>query len=379
MNNLFDQVIIPIRQRPLSDDHNRAQSQLYRTMRGLQRLLFSRRANGSTPFTNDGGIAQSGFVWDGFKVDPASPAAMSVRLRAGVGYYDDGASAPTDIDGALATDDRESFKPLVLSATQALTVPAADPTNPRIDIVEVAYDLRAEQPTSVDIKAAVPPFNFVPTVKNKILAWLQDGRVSVNGVGGGLARINYKTGTPAGSPTAPTVTAGYVKIAEVVVDAAVTTIAQNKIRDLRLLLAPGGQLRAAFRATIRGTTAGVGAPTILAASLPPGCSLAIWQTVLGGVFNVALVAGGSPKMPIATLCTEGIAANTRPVGNAFAPSVQTMTSSYLWQIAANGVVVGPAIAEGQPIVYLSGVIYQSFGTASAEDVVLAGTIDFQSY
>ena len=38
-----------------------------------------------------------------------------------------------------------------------------------------------------------------------------------------------------------------------------------------------------------------------------------------------------------------------------------------------------AIAEGQPIVYLSGVIYQSFGTASAEDVVLAGTIDFQSY
>ena len=376
-NSQFDVVVTNPRERPVSDDQNLQASQASRTLRWVHRLMFAGRTNGSTPFANDGSTPRVGFIGDGFKVGPSSPAAMSVQVRPGLGYLDTVSDYAADIGGALGLNDSERYKPVPLEAAQTLAVPAADPSNPRIDIVEVKYDRRVENPLSRDV-LDTGTGQFVATVVQKTLAWLLDGRTSVNGSGGTLKAINYKTGTPAGSPAAPAVTAGYVKVAEVLVAAAATTINQNNVRDTRGLLAPNGQLRASFRVTIRGTVSGIGAPTIQAANLPPGCSLAVWQVLSGGNYNVAVIAGGVPAQPAALLMPEGPNPGSSQVNFANVPAVGTLSSGDLSAIAANGVVVGPALTEGQAAIKFAGAMYSSGTTPISADIVLAGIVEWQT-
>jgi len=281
-NNAWDQMILNVRERPLSTDQNQQWSQSARTMRDLLKYLYA----GRTAAANRNLLAASGFLGDSFQVRAESPASMNVTVRAGYGFQDNTGDVPVAIGSITGLDDRSSYKPLVLSATQTIAVPAADPTNPRIDIVEVAYDRYLTDSLSRDI-LNTGTGQFVATLVDKTLAWLQDGRTSVNGA----AKINYKTGTPAGSPAAPSTTAGYIKIAEVRVDALATSIAANKIKDLRKMLFPGGIGRISGTVTMPATGGSV-LPTLSDVQAPPGVDvIARGVAVAGSQVEIAVVAG----------------------------------------------------------------------------------------
>lgn len=127
----FDRVNIGLRERPVSGDLNRAQSQIYRTITDLMMALIGGGA----------GNQHSGFIANGFQVTPASPAGMSVQVTPGIGFDYNPTDVPTNI-GATdleSVDDVSVYKPWVLNNTATFAVPTA-PTSPntRIDIIEIA-------------------------------------------------------------------------------------------------------------------------------------------------------------------------------------------------------------------------------------------------
>lgn len=341
-NNPFDRTVINPRERPLSQDINQAQSEHDYTLRAFLQQLFSVR----NAALIDSSVPTTGFVGDSYKVRVSSPAALSVQVSAGYGFRYDPSDLPTDIGGALALDDRSAYKPLVLLAPQTIAVPAADPVNARIDIVEVAQDRRAQDPASRDILDPTTGV-FTPNLVNKILAFNQDGRTSVNGA----AKINYKTGTPAGSPVAPAVTAGYTKIAEVDVPALATAVNLGQIRDLRTILAPNGVRRGAFVYSL----ATPSTQTLLQAFAPPGC-LVVRGAQNGGAGQIGLdlfvLAGNLPTSgkAAAQVCahTGAIMATSQAVAQLIDASYTTLSSGQATAIRSNN--AGVDAAPGQPAI-----------------------------
>ncbi len=277
----FDREVINQRERPLSSDVNTGWSYADQTARYVTDVLHRWRArNGGDPAAL---TPLSGFVGDSFRVIPASPAAMQVVVSSGLGYYVDAAENATDIGsgltpGVLGVDDNQRMHPLPLSAAQALNVPAADPVNPRIDIVEVKLDRRLQDPTSRQILDPATGL-FSALAVNKTLAFDLDGRTGINTTGGdSTTGIAYKTGVAAGAPVAPATSTGYVKIAEVYVGAAVTTLAEGVIRDTRTPIAPDNAIRVSARAQF--STDGLSVPSNAGASTivisaPAGLKVAI--------------------------------------------------------------------------------------------------------
>lgn len=234
---VFDRTVFNPLERPLSSDQNQFQSEIYRTIKAVSWIDVAGRDGVGAPLP----AARSTFVGSAFF--PYSAATgMTVTLLGGWGWLYDPTATANNIGGISQINDADDVYPIYLSTTQTLAVPAADATNPRIDIIEVKLDRRLENPLTRDVfDPALEVFN--PTLLNKTLTYDVLGRTSING----SAAINYKTGTPAGSPTAPAVTAGYVKIAEVYVGAAVTVIRQIDIADYRRLCAPGNILEMSAR------------------------------------------------------------------------------------------------------------------------------------
>lgn len=235
-NGPFDRTILNVRERALSSDINQAESQLDYSLRfALQQLL-----------AKDSGFS-SGFIGASYKVVPNSPAGMSVLVQPGLGLLSDPADVPAAIGGIVGLDDLSSAKPLVLNAPQQFTVPANASGNPRIDIIEVKVDRRAENPTSRLIYNAITGA-FDPTSVNKTLAFSHDGRLgTVATPANSTTGIGYKTGTPAGSPVAPATSPGYLKIAEINVAAGAATITASEIVDRRAILGVGGVVQVAAR------------------------------------------------------------------------------------------------------------------------------------
>jgi hypothetical protein len=264
----FDQTIINPRERPLSSDINQLQSQLYYALRTV--LLNWTRGEAGYP---------TGFLGDGFRLYAAG--GMTVGVTAGVGFQRVAGSGALDIGGVVGLNDLSELKPLLLSAAPTFTVPTPDATHPRYDIVEVKYDRRVENPLSRDILNIVTG-QFSPTLVPKTLSFLLDGLTSTNG----SSPINYKTGTPAASPTLPTTTAGYVRLGHVYVPAGAASITSENIADRRPLLQPDGQLVASWSCQI---TTSVNPPTIGNVSIiaPPGVEivLAPWSDPVGGATN----------------------------------------------------------------------------------------------
>lgn len=220
-DKMFDRTVFSPRERPLSTDQNQLQSQLAAGQFDiLSRVMMPR---------SDGALTMSGNpVFHGLGFAPFVISGMNMVLAPGLGMVAAGIAGA--IGGIGGLNDVGTYFPVYLSDSQSFTVPTADATNPRIDIIEVrsSLDRRLENPLTRDVfDPALEVFN--PTLLNKTLTYDLLGRSSING----SAAINYKTGTPAGSPTAPTVTAGYTKIAEVYVGAGVTAITQRNIADWR--------------------------------------------------------------------------------------------------------------------------------------------------
>lgn len=293
MNNPFDRVNFGLRERPLSGDFNRAESQHDRTLRDLVRALVggSGVASGGTSAIT----SHSGFIGDGMRVVPTSPTGMSVQVSAGFGFVYDPLDLPFDI-GATdleGVDDRSSFKPVYLNAPAIFAVPTAPgPGLSRIDIIEVKVDRRLENAVTrrqLDVSTK----SFLDHLFYKTLAFSLDGRTgTVSSPSASTAGLSYKIGAEAatGTEVEPTVTPGYVKLGRINVAPSVVTIGASAIADRRPLLGAGGAVRfsGCWRVQWNGGTPIITALTIDA---PAGIDICLASLSLRGAASFYAVGG----------------------------------------------------------------------------------------
>lgn len=273
-NNPFDRVVWNPRERPLTNDNNAQAAQEDYSLRQLVQLMFGMHG----PFSSTSGVlAPTGFIADSLKADVAG---MTVTLRSGLGFLNNPADVPGNINGVLGLNDLSPEKPILLLAPQNITVPAADPGQPRIDLIEVTY-LRqpSTNPQTRDVFDLIAK-QFLPELVNKTLTWAIDSSLSF----GGVAAINYKQGTPGATPAAPAVDAGYTAVAQVYVPAGAVALTAANITDVRRTFSPNGVLVAGVEALVDLV---VGSGTIGniirgSQSLPPGYKALIATTPVGG-------------------------------------------------------------------------------------------------
>ena len=244
-NKPFDREVINQLERPLSSDVNMVQGYAQQALvEALLRMYSGTQLIGGTGAlgTSQGQVlptvGNAAFIGSGFR--PRSVGAMQVSLEAGLGFFNDNTPA-TSVGGISGVNDQEVLKPLVLSANELINVPAADPSNPRIDLIEVKLGRAFTDATTRDVfnpSAAA----FQPSTVNKTLTYALNGTSTINGAGA----INYKTGTPAGSPTGPAVDAGYAVVGYVFVPASAATLGATSMIDSRKLFVPSGILKAAL-------------------------------------------------------------------------------------------------------------------------------------
>lgn len=141
----FDRVVFNPRERPLSTDHNQMQSQLIRTINGTGSLLLSDRSSIGMELP----AFRTAFM--GVSFFPYALGGMTITLAGGTGRMYDPTLTASTIGGIGGINDADDIYPLYLSSSQTLSVPAADATNPRIDIIEVKVDRRLETPLTRDV------------------------------------------------------------------------------------------------------------------------------------------------------------------------------------------------------------------------------------
>lgn len=282
-NKPFDRTVINVRERPLSSDINLLATYQDLALRSVVDQLHSTRSRTIGDPTSQG--PYTGFVGDGFRVKAKSPAALAIKVSAGIGFYLDAADVPVDIGSVSGVNDTARYKPLSLSADEEIVVPAPDPVNPRIDIIEVKIDRRLQDPLARDI-FDVGTSTFVGGVVNKALSFYHDGRQgTVNSPNPSTTGIGYKTGVAAGAPAVPATTAGYIKIAEIQVGAAVANITDLKIRDCRPQLAPNGSFLVSAHVV---RTAGVVTAKIFA---PPGVKATVNMAAVSPIAALYVMLG----------------------------------------------------------------------------------------
>ena len=296
-NKPFDRMIVNPRERLVSPDLNTLQTQLDLATRTSIWQAFNRRSAviGTPTFeTKQQQLVDpldAGFHGNSFRVNASSPAAMNVTVEAGLGWYND-ASTATSIGSIVGLDDPSNFKPLWNPARATISVPAADLALARIDIVEVIASRALGDLTVRDILNTGTGI-FAPTSVNKTLSYGMS--TSVNGASG----INYKTGTPNAVPAAPAPSAGYVKIAEVYVDAAIGTISQLRIADFRALLLPNGSTQIV---ALLNCSASPGSMSVIYGA--PGFNICVAYNGASG--SQWYIAGGSTSKFLASLSIRAL-------------------------------------------------------------------------
>jgi len=338
-DNPFDRTVINVRERPLSVDVNQAQSQLDRTLRFLVQEIFRPRASLSDERP---GSPVTGFIGNGFAVREDSPAGLSVVVGAGIGFFDVASDAPSAIGGVAGVDDLNRYKPMALLSDATIAVPAPDPTNPRIDIVEATINRRLENPTSRDVLNAVTGV-FEPQTVNKTLAWNVGSSIDNTTITptASTAALSYKQGIPNATPTPPSVSPGYVKVAEILVGNGVASIVQNVVQDSRRILAPEHVREVSLQGTLT-----AGAPTLDALQAPPGVRVSVTDdgasgfvyVVAGDLTGVVPVAwsqrqNGTPNAPVSQVVSVTPAIQTLLANAAQAdPTLQVAQGQQVLQI-----------------------------------------------
>lgn len=311
--NGFDRQVLNSRERPLSSDINAAQSQLDRTVREVVKSLFTSRVGvGSSDLS---GLPTSGFIGDAFKVRESAVPGLSVVLSKGLGfqYLVDPA---TSVGGVGGVDDLSEFKPLnLLVDTTIAGIAAGDGANPRIDIIEVRMNRALGNPLSRDVLNPGTGV-FVPTSVNKTLSFTQDGSVSVvSDPAASTAAVSYKQGIPGAVPVEPTVTAGYVKIATLLIPTAAASITKANIIDQRTLLCPYGAMPVSVAGSI---PAGAAAPpTSLVSNVPPGVEVAVVKIAQPAQYRFAVFFLGGALGANAALALAGSVINSAGVPGTF--------------------------------------------------------------
>lgn len=306
-NSPFDREVINFLERPLSSDVNLGEAYLDQSLRELvDRLMLPRASNVDA---NSASVPPSGFVGAGFFPVPATVLGMTVVLKPGIGFLVDTSTQTAAVGSITGLNDLARYKPAILTADQSITVPAAPAgPNSRIDIIEVKLNARAlTDATSRDV-FDVGSQAFVATSVNKTLSWKADGSVSVvASPSNSTGAIGYKTGVPAVGPVAPATTAGYIKIGEVLVGSAVTTLDADVIKDLRVILSPYGLTTVSAEAAVV-ATGGSAAPTLVTLDAPPGYkAVVVCSATTAGAEATLYVIGG------AAFASLGGAINPLPV------------------------------------------------------------------
>jgi len=268
----FDRTIINPRERPLSSDINSAQSQLDRTIRDYLMTVLGHR----TSVASDVAVPTSGFLNEGFKVRPVSPAAMQVVVKAGMGFSYDPTDVPAGIGGVIGLDDQSPYKPMVLLADQTFNVPAAPGAGlSRYDIIEVKPYRRQENLLSRDVLDPTTG-QFVANSLYKTLAFALDGQTGqVNDPNPSTAALSYKVGQAGVAPAVPATTAGYIKIGTLNIGSVTASIDEGLIQVQKKLIGPAGDYNVGAYIT---TTGGAPAHTLSYLNAPPGVRAAVIGT-----------------------------------------------------------------------------------------------------
>jgi hypothetical protein len=165
---------------------------------------------------------------------------MNLQLTAGIGFIID-ATTTSDIDSITGLDDLSALKPLVLPSSVTVAVPTADATHPRIDLIEVQQTGRRDNseslvylsnPTTGALTTASFLTNFGWAMSSADLGYVVSPASSTTAIG-------YKQGVAGASPSAPSVTSGYVAVGYVYVPALAASLGNQYIYDRRPLVNPG--------------------------------------------------------------------------------------------------------------------------------------------
>ena len=299
IGDFFRRVLIPVRQRPSSEDLNALQWSANASLLGLAGGAFgsSLTTAGLNPSVRYSNLGAAGFYAGGFwcVLNGSSPP-FGIQLTAGIGFNYAGPVTATDIDSAQGADwgyTGQWGAPLVLSETQTFTVPTPPAVgSSRIDIIAVTPLYLATDPQTVGIfDPGSSVFN--PSVVNKSLTWDLLGRTqTINAPAIPTAGIAYIVGQSVvggiASATEPSVPTNYMKVARINLDAsggAIAAVSDSMLVDMRRPLLPQGILRVAGDVSIPGVLAGLGTEALNAVELPPG-------VVLKAVLSSAAGAGG---------------------------------------------------------------------------------------
>lgn len=158
------------------------------------------------------GRTNEGFFQDSMKVTRVSNNELSVKAGMGFQYLVDDIFLP-------------NMKPMFLSANLSVIVPTANPTNDRIDILVIKAELVNGSSESRKYKDA-----FTNDITN------QSTVVTKEWVG----TVQIVSGVADPAPVAPAIPAGYVKISEVLVEAANGVTSEVNLTDFRVLLPLAG-------------------------------------------------------------------------------------------------------------------------------------------
>jgi hypothetical protein len=347
-NNPFNRVVLNPRERPLSSDINQAESEADRTLRTLLERVYVGRASDAS---DAAGAPLNGFIGDGFKIRPVSPLAMQVRVPAGMGFI----YAPTDtlssIGSVQGVDDLAAWKPLVLNADATLSVPAAPGApNSRIDIIEVRYNRALADLANRDV-LNTGTGRFEPVNVFKTLSWDMDGSTGVVAApADSTATISLKTGIVGVTPVAPATTAGYIKISEILVGSAVTTLAADVIKDLRYLLFPSARWSVACQ--LVAPASGPLVCTLSNVQAPPG--ITVTGIAIGVAFATADIyigAGALAATYLPTVCVSYIGVTPGLFAVASISSITKVTVNATLQALLQGSQASPPtkVAVGQEL------------------------------
>jgi hypothetical protein len=263
----FDRVVWNPRERPLSSDSNREASYTEMTLRAALAALTTPRMNASSPAAK--APTPSGFLGDGLKCYPPDVGTPTILpIAPGLGFWGGVVDAASNIGGVLGVDDTDTFKPLVLSATENITLVPNGTVNDRVDLIEVRYRRELLNPTAVE---QLDPGSgvFLPNTVNKTLTWELSGQQgTVTEPALSTAYIGYKVGIPSGAPVPPTLTPGYIPLAYFRMFALSAGFSNPfQISDERRLLTPYGMQTVSIVVSI---PLGVGGEVLLGFDGPPG-------------------------------------------------------------------------------------------------------------
>ncbi len=283
-NSPFDREVMNPRERPLSSDINLLESYADQATRYLVENVFCSQSafdnNGKrVPYVPNG---DARFFGDSFMLQPVS--GLQIQLQPGLGFFNANVPNELNVGGIIGLNDLSVLKPLVLQAPMLFNVPTPDPSNPRIDLLEISWQRLLTDATSRDVLNAVTGV-FEPASIKKTLSWALDGTLTFDGSG----PLNYKVGTPGVSPTAPAVSTGYAAIGYINVAAAAATIDFGSLIDFRLMFFPGGSMPITFPGVSFKAATNPAGPTSGLLQCYPGVRVGGFQHNVGSPMETAVI------------------------------------------------------------------------------------------